>query len=106
MKPSTISVSVKLFFSVRWRCAMAGSSAEASEGSARSSASAARSIASIGRRWDRRFTLIAVTLPETAGGRKLCAARPDQFPCGALVVFHHDGGADRNAAIEVGDVFV
>jgi hypothetical protein len=65
-----ISLSVKVFFSARWREAMAGISAAADEGeTALPNAIIAKTTANIRKCWDR---LIAATLPQSAEPRKAC----------------------------------
>src|SRR3954467_14541761 len=105
-KPSTISPSVKLFFSARWREAIAGNSPAtamvAVSGTSATVASASR----------------AMRKPDEGGANALIArrrcrirnrrTRPHIHACrGFLLVVQHDhGGADSDAAIEVADVLV
>ena len=68
----------KVFFSLRWREAMAGISAEAAAGGNSSGATAAKATATAHRQRDRRGPFIAVTLPELASARK-AFTRPPAF---------------------------
>src|SRR5258705_13142924 len=108
MNPSTISLSVNVFFSARWRDAMAAISADAGGGeTAASNAIAAKAAASI-RREDRSRALIcndaAATGPRAQGSIKHLPAQV--LVPGAALVPHDHGGADGDAVVEIGDVFV
>src|SRR5258706_1393466 len=108
MNPSTISLSVNVFFSARWRDAMAAISADAGGGEpTASNAIAAKAAASI-RREDRSRALIcnnaAATGPRAQGSIKHLPAQV--LVPGAALVPHDHGGANGDAVVEIGDVFV
>src|SRR5258707_11945698 len=108
MNPSTISLSVNVFFSARWRDAMAAISADAGGGeTTASNANAAKAAASI-RREDRSRALIcnnaAATGPRAQGSIKHLPAQV--LVPGAALVPHDHGGANGDAVVEIGDVFV
>src|SRR5258708_23041780 len=108
--PSMISLSVNVFFSARWRDAMAGISADAGGGETiASNAIAAKATANFHPACeDRSDALIATTLPQPPGGRKArSSTRRYKFPClAAPLISHDDGGADRDPVIQIGHVFV
>src|SRR5438876_2233396 len=110
INPSMISLSVNVFFSTRWRDAMAAISADAGgRETMASNAIAAKAAAIIRRACENRSdALIATTLPQPAGARKArTSSRRLKFPClGAVLVPHDHGGADGDAVIEIGYVFV
>src|SRR6185437_13696798 len=111
--PSMISVSVKVFFSARWREAMAGISAEAAGShAAPSNAIATRPSAMIPRRCEsRKAACMRATLPQPLRTRKADRAGSPMerrgFPeSGAALILHDDGGADGDPAIEIGHVVI
>jgi len=81
-----ISLSVKVFFSTRWRDAMAAISADAGGETTVSNAIAAKAAATIRRACEHRSdALIATTLPQPAGARKARSSTcRRKFPCLAL----------------------
>src|SRR5712675_1369465 len=110
MNPSTISLSVNVFFSARWRDAMAAISADAGDGGTTvSNAIAANAAASIRRACeDRSRALIcndaAATGARTQGSIKHLPAQV--LVPGAALVPHDHGGANGDAVVEIGEVFV
>src|SRR6266851_4426045 len=108
--PSMISLSVNVFFSARWRDAMAGISADADGGgTTASNAIAANATANIRRAWeDRSRALIANDAAAScACAQGLIRHLPAQVLVrGAALVFHDHGGADGDATIEIGDVVI
>src|SRR5260370_11793160 len=110
MTPSMISLSVNVFFSARWRDAMAAISADAGGGeTTASNAIAAKAAASIRRACeDRSRALIcndaAATGPRAQGSIKHLPAQV--LVPGAALVPHDHGGANGDAVVEIGDVFV
>src|SRR5947207_2919325 len=109
INPSMISLSVNVFFSTRWRDAMAAISADAGGETNASNAIAAKAAAMIRRACENRSdALIATTLPQPASARKArSSSHRLKFPClGAVLVPHDHGGADGDAVIEIGYVFV
>jgi hypothetical protein len=78
MKPSMISASLKLFFSARWRAAIAGSSAATGGGRAIETVNAANAAAM--KRVCRRGLFIATTLTQEEGARKARAHGRQQVP--------------------------
>src|SRR6266403_3136398 len=109
MNPSMISPSVNVFFSTRWREAIAAISADAGGETTVSNAIAAKAAASIRRAWeDRSRALICNDAAATAvRAQGWIKHLPAQLPVpGAALVPHHHGGANGDAAIEIGYVFV
>src|SRR6266436_5201176 len=110
MNPSMISLSVNVFFSARWRDAMAAISVDAGGGeTTASNAIAAKAAASIRRACeDRSRALIcndaAATGPRAQGSIKHLPAQV--LVPGAALVPHDHGGANGDAVVEIGDVFV
>src|SRR5258706_5617880 len=110
MNPSGIGLSASFFFSARWRDAMAAISADAGGGeTTASNAIAAKAAASIRRACeDRSRALIcndaAATGPRAQGSIKHLPAQV--LVPGAALVPHDHGGANGDAVVEIGDVFV
>src|SRR6266403_4583716 len=110
INPSMISLSVNVFFSTRWRDAIAAISADAGGGeTTASNAIAAKAAASIRRACeDRSRALIcndaAATGARAQGSIKLLSA---QVPVpGSALVPHDHGGANGDAVVEIGYIFV
>src|SRR6266478_8537513 len=110
MNPSMISLSVNVFFSARWRDAMAAISADAGGGeTTASNAIAAKAAASIRRACEDRLRALicndaAATGPRAQGSIKHLPAQV--LVPGAALVPHDHGGANGDAVVEIGDVFV
>src|SRR5258705_8755254 len=106
MNPSMISPSVNVFFSTRWRAAMAAISADAGGGETTvSNAIAAKAAASIRRTWkDRSRALICNDAAATAvRAQGLNNHLPAQLPVpGAALVPHHHVAANGDAVIDAG----
>src|SRR5262249_9543128 len=108
MKPSMISLSVKFFFSARWGVATAAWSAAAAGGSTGeivNATSAAAMKKGLAKKLCRRGLFIVLTLKQSEGAGKPRAPRRQQVPWSAELPYDH-GGADPDAAVEIGDVLV
>src|SRR5258707_4673878 len=110
MTPSMISLSVNVFFSARWRDAMAAISADAGGGETpASNAIAAKAAASIRRACEDRSRALICNDAAATGVRAQGSIKdlPAQVLVpGAALVPHDHGGANGDAVVEIGDVFV
>src|SRR6266446_8325145 len=110
INPSMISLSVNVFFSTRWRDAMAAISADAGGGETTvSNAIAAKAAASIRRACEDRSRALICNDAAATGARAQGSIKhlPAQVPVlGSALVPHDHGGANGDAVIEIGYVFV
>src|SRR5258705_7406274 len=110
MNPCMIALSVNVFLSARWRDAMAAFSADAGVGeTTASNAIAAKAAASIRRACEDRSRALICNDAAATGVRAQGSIKdlPAQVLVpGAALVPHDHGGANGDAVVEIGDVFV